>query len=73
MTDHPSERLAAAFEEHRPHLHALAYRLLGATGEAEDAVQESWMSHQPSRTLKASGRGNDEGSSRHLHRLGNSQ
>lgn len=43
MTDHPSERLAAAFEEHRPHLHALAYRLLGATGEAEDAVQESWI------------------------------
>lgn len=43
MTDHPAERLAAAFEEHRPHLHALAYRLLGATGEAEDAVQESWI------------------------------
>ncbi len=38
-----SERLAAEFERHRPHLHAVAYRLLGSTGEAEDAVQESWI------------------------------
>ncbi|HSJ30142.1 MAG TPA: RNA polymerase sigma factor SigJ [Longimicrobiales bacterium] len=37
------ERLAEKFEEHRPHLRAVAYRLLGSTSEAEDAVQESWI------------------------------
>jgi RNA polymerase sigma factor (sigma-70 family) len=37
------ERLAAEFEEHRPHLRAVAYRLLGSASEAEDAVQESWI------------------------------
>lgn len=37
------ERLAREFEEHRPHLHAVAYRLLGSASEAEDAVQESWI------------------------------
>ncbi len=31
------------FENHRPHLQAVAYRMLGSVGEAEDAVQESWM------------------------------
>lgn len=35
--------LAAAFEEHRGHLRAVAYRMLGATGEADDAVQEAWL------------------------------
>ena len=37
------ERLAAEFEEHRPHLRTVAYRLLGSVSEAEDAVQESWI------------------------------
>nr|WSX54642.1 sigma-70 family RNA polymerase sigma factor [Streptomyces sp. NBC_00974] len=35
--------LAARFEEHRPHLRAVAYRVLGSIGGAEDAVQESWL------------------------------
>jgi RNA polymerase sigma factor (sigma-70 family) len=35
--------LAARFEESRPHLRAVAYRLLGSREEAEDAVQESWI------------------------------
>jgi RNA polymerase sigma factor (sigma-70 family) len=38
-----SEALAARFEEHRPHLKAVAYRMLGSLSEAEDAVQESWF------------------------------
>lgn len=35
--------LAEQFEEHRPHLRAVAYRMLGSTAEAEDAVQDAWM------------------------------
>ncbi|MFE6163081.1 sigma-70 family RNA polymerase sigma factor [Streptomyces sp. NPDC056486] len=35
--------LAARFEEHRPHLKAVAYRMLGSLSESEDAVQESWF------------------------------
>src|SRR4051812_10156739 len=35
--------LAERFEEHRPYLHSVAYRMLGSTGEADDAVQESWL------------------------------
>jgi RNA polymerase sigma-70 factor (ECF subfamily) len=37
------ERLAERFEEHRAHLRAVAYRMLGSSSEAEDAVQESWI------------------------------
>lgn len=33
----------AAFEQQRPHLRAVAYRMLGSTGEADDAVQEAWL------------------------------
>jgi len=35
--------LAERFEENRPHLRAVAYRMLGSTSEADDAVQESWL------------------------------
>jgi RNA polymerase sigma factor (sigma-70 family) len=34
---------AEQFEQHRPHLQAVAYRMLGSVGEAEDAVQEAWL------------------------------
>ena len=37
------EWLAERFEEHRPHLQAVAYRLLGSASEAEDAVQDAWL------------------------------
>ncbi len=35
--------LTARFEEHRAHLKAVAYRMLGSHAEAEDAVQEAWL------------------------------
>jgi len=35
--------LAEQFEAERPHLQAVAYRMLGSLSEAEDAVQESWL------------------------------
>src|SRR5438128_8229394 len=35
--------MAEQFESHRPHLRAVAYRMLGSVTEAEDAVQESWL------------------------------
>src|SRR5215217_7610743 len=35
--------LAEQFEAHRDHLQRVAYRMLGATGEADDAVQEAWL------------------------------
>ncbi|MEV0494887.1 sigma-70 family RNA polymerase sigma factor [Streptomyces atratus] len=38
-----NEFLAARFEENRPHLKAVAYRMLGSLSEAEDAVQEAWI------------------------------
>src|SRR5881397_339886 len=34
---------AQQFEQHRPHLRAVAYRMLGSVSEAEDAVQEAWL------------------------------
>ena len=41
MTD--DTLLAQEFEQHRHHLEAVAYRMLGTTGEADDAVQEAWL------------------------------
>jgi RNA polymerase sigma factor (sigma-70 family) len=37
------EQLTAEFEEQRPHLRAVAYRMLGSVSEADDAVQEAWL------------------------------
>ncbi len=37
------EWLAQQFEEHRPHLRAVAYRMLGSLSEADDAVQDAWL------------------------------
>jgi RNA polymerase sigma-70 factor (ECF subfamily) len=37
--DYLSER----FEEHRTHLRAVAYRMLGSVSEVDDAVQEAWL------------------------------
>lgn len=35
--------LSERFEEHRPRLRGVAYRMLGSLSEAEDAVQEAWL------------------------------
>jgi RNA polymerase sigma-70 factor (ECF subfamily) len=35
--------LAQQFEAQRPRLHAVAYRMLGSSAEADDAVQEAWL------------------------------
>jgi RNA polymerase sigma-70 factor (ECF subfamily) len=37
------ELLAGRFEQHRPRLRAVAYRMLGSAAEADDAVQETWL------------------------------
>jgi RNA polymerase sigma-70 factor (ECF subfamily) len=37
------EWLAHRFEEHCPHLRAVAHRTLGSLAEADDAVQETWL------------------------------
>jgi RNA polymerase sigma-70 factor (ECF subfamily) len=45
---------AGEFEELRPLLFAIAYRILGSVAEAEDAVQESWLRYQASPTQPTS-------------------
>ena len=35
--------IAAQFEENRAHLRSVAYRILGSTADADDAVQEAWF------------------------------
>jgi RNA polymerase sigma-70 factor, ECF subfamily len=41
MNEH--DWLAERFEENRPHLRTVAYRMLGSASEADDAVQETWL------------------------------
>src|SRR5919205_2588850 len=38
-----NEWLADRFEEHRAHLRAVAYRMLGSLTEVDDAVQDAWL------------------------------
>jgi len=45
---------AEEFEELRPLLFAIAYRILGSVSEAEDAVQETWLRYQTSRAQPTS-------------------
>jgi RNA polymerase sigma-70 factor, ECF subfamily len=45
---------AEEFEELRPLLSAIAYRILGSVSEAEDAVQETWLRYQATPTQPAS-------------------
>ena len=43
VTDNDDEGLTEQFEAQRPHLRAVAYRMLGSLSEADDAVQEAWL------------------------------
>jgi RNA polymerase sigma-70 factor (ECF subfamily) len=45
---------AEEFEELRPLLFSIAYRILGSVSEAEDAVQETWLRYQASATVPVS-------------------
>ncbi|MYS84797.1 RNA polymerase sigma-70 factor [Embleya scabrispora] len=45
---------AEEFEDLRPLLFSIAYRILGSVGEAEDAVQETWLRYDTSRTRPTS-------------------
>jgi hypothetical protein len=37
------ERLSERFQQHRSHLRAVAYRMLGSAADADDALQEAWL------------------------------
>jgi RNA polymerase sigma-70 factor (ECF subfamily) len=43
VTESKQIDLARRFERSRARLHAVAFRMLGASGEAEEAVQEAWL------------------------------
>jgi RNA polymerase sigma-70 factor (ECF subfamily) len=43
MGETSDARLATEFDQHRPYLTAVAYRMLGSRPDAEDAVQEAWL------------------------------
>lgn len=47
-----TNRLAEHFEQQRPHLRAVAYRMLGSGAEADDAVQDAWLRLQRSDSLE---------------------
>ena len=49
--------LAEQFQEHRQHLRAVAYRMLGSLGETDDAVQEAWLRLSRSDTATVSNLG----------------
>ncbi|MCX5376931.1 sigma-70 family RNA polymerase sigma factor [Streptomyces sp. NBC_00091] len=41
--DADRSELTGRFEEHRSHLRAVSYRMLGSLSEADDAIQETWL------------------------------
>jgi RNA polymerase sigma-70 factor (ECF subfamily) len=43
VTVNDNDWLAERFEENRPHLRAVAFRMLGSLTEADDAVQDAWL------------------------------
>jgi RNA polymerase sigma factor (sigma-70 family) len=43
LTEEDRDWLAERFEEHRPHLRVVGYRMLGSLTDADDAVQEAWL------------------------------
>jgi RNA polymerase sigma-70 factor (ECF subfamily) len=43
VTEHENEWIVERFEEQRPRLRGVAYRMLGSLTEADDAVQEAWL------------------------------
>ncbi len=43
--------LSERFEQHRTHLRAVAYRMLGSPNDADDAVQEAWLRLSRSDTI----------------------
>jgi RNA polymerase sigma-70 factor (ECF subfamily) len=43
LTMDEREWLTARFQQHRSHLRAVAYRMLGSVSEADDALQEAWL------------------------------
>lgn len=47
--------LTERFEENRPRLRGVAYRMLGSLSEAEDAVQEAWLRLLQSRSFRRFG------------------
>ena len=38
-----TDSLVLQFEQHRPYLRGVAYRMLGSFDDAEDAVQDAWL------------------------------
>src|SRR5262245_1044000 len=43
MAEPQKDWLAERFEEHRIHLRAVGYRMLGSLSDADDAIQETWL------------------------------
>jgi len=58
VTESRQQDLAVRFEQSRRRLWAVAFRMLGASGEADEAVQEAWLrlaraTRRRSRTCRA--------------------